>query len=162
MKPEPNPNPLRLTLEPDPEANPQSAADGPSIDAGRFEAEAAHIPDVIGPDAEPASEAAGTATPVGSTEPGWPMQIVRGIFTVPCAYLGRRLGDYWDLSPPEADILAQAWKPVLDEWLPWDSFGKMGPALVTLALAFGPRITQWQLERAQPAIPNTQTAQSAA
>jgi len=147
--------PLLFTMDP---SQSPSAASGTSTD--RFEAEAERIPDEILEAGSPAQPSKGAGQPEAVI--GWPEAMVRGVFELPTAFLAGRLGEYWKLTEAERSMLVLAAKPVLDEYLPFDTFGKLGALLAVATVVFGPRLAQWQIERNAPAIQSTQTAASAA
>jgi len=158
-------SPLRLSLDENQSQsqNPSGEASGTFSDA-RFEQEAARIPDEI----LEAGDGKSTAGPSsnGDGQPtqgvGWPEALVRGIFELPTAFVAGRLGEYWRLTDLEISMLVLTGKPVLDEYLPFDSFGKFAPLLAALTVVFGPRVAQYQLDRANPVIQSTQTGTSVA
>lgn len=112
-------------------------------------------------DSQPAPEILPPGQQAKPPDMGWPIYDLKLIGGLPFFLLARRYGELWRLDNEELETLAQAWKPVLDRYLPLENTMWGTAALITLAMV-GPRAmqTDWSKGKKSNSTPpvNTKTA----
>jgi hypothetical protein len=130
-----------------------------------FDAHTASIPDAIGGEQPEAEILSPDSIP--ELEAGWSVETVGHLCSLPFFLLSRRFGDFWELDGKETEVIARAWKPLLDRWLPSES-SELAAAVVVLVAVLTPRVmlTNWEGKPDKAKKPaqavNTSTAASGA